>query len=104
MVERPRRESTPALPEFSNISLRVAPTTSPALQSASNRLDASREPEHFRSTQRLLMTVDALRDAVRKSGTPLCKTLRNEPWQMRKFGLVTPDGHRIMLGTPISND
>lgn len=47
--------------------------------------------------------VDSLHESVRAAGTQICKPLRDEPWQMRVFGLVTPDGHRIMFGTPISN-
>jgi uncharacterized glyoxalase superfamily protein PhnB len=45
--------------------------------------------------------IDSLYESVRKAGTPICKTLRDEPWQMREFGLVTADGHRIMFGSPI---
>jgi catechol 2,3-dioxygenase-like lactoylglutathione lyase family enzyme len=29
----------------------------------------------------------------------IIKPLRNEPWGMREFGLRTPDGHRLMLGS-----
>ena len=47
--------------------------------------------------------VDSLYESVRAAGVQICKTIRDEPWQMREFGLVTADGHRIMLGTPISN-
>lgn len=47
--------------------------------------------------------VDSLHESVRTAGAKLCKTLRDEPWQMREFGVVTADGHRIMFGTPISN-
>jgi uncharacterized glyoxalase superfamily protein PhnB len=47
--------------------------------------------------------VDALYATVRAAGAQLCKNLRDEPWQMREFGLVTADGHRIMFGRPISD-
>ena len=47
--------------------------------------------------------VDPLHQSVCEAGAKLCKTLRNEPWQMREFGVVTADGHRIMFGEPISN-
>ena len=46
--------------------------------------------------------VDALYESVREAGVKICKTLRDEPWQMREFGLVTVDGHRIMFGSPIA--
>jgi catechol 2,3-dioxygenase-like lactoylglutathione lyase family enzyme len=45
--------------------------------------------------------VDALYDSVRGAGVVICKTLRDEPWQMREFGLITGDGHRIMFAAPI---
>ena len=31
-------------------------------------------------------------------GVEIVKTLRDEPWDMREFGLRTVDGHRIMIG------
>jgi len=46
--------------------------------------------------------VDALYESVCATGTKICKTIRDEPWQMREFGIVTVDGHRIMFGTPIT--
>jgi uncharacterized glyoxalase superfamily protein PhnB len=47
--------------------------------------------------------VDLLHESVRQAGAQICKTLRDEPWSMREFGLVTADGHRIMFGTPIAD-
>ncbi|EDY16224.1 Glyoxalase/bleomycin resistance protein/dioxygenase [Chthoniobacter flavus Ellin428] len=48
--------------------------------------------------------VDAFYESVRAAGTKICKTIRDEPWQMREFGLVTADGHRIMFGTSIATN
>jgi catechol 2,3-dioxygenase-like lactoylglutathione lyase family enzyme len=45
--------------------------------------------------------VDSLYKSVCDADVKICKTLRDEPWQMREFCLVTADGHRIMFGTPI---
>lgn len=45
--------------------------------------------------------VDALYESVCSAGAEITKTLRDEPWQMREFGLVTADGHRIMFATPL---
>ena len=45
--------------------------------------------------------VDPLYAKVRDAGAEICKTLRDEPWAMREFGLATADGHRIMFGAPI---
>ena len=47
--------------------------------------------------------IDSLYKSVRAASAQICKTIRDEPWQMREFGLITGDGHRIMFGTPISN-
>jgi predicted enzyme related to lactoylglutathione lyase len=45
--------------------------------------------------------VDSLHESVRAAGAQICKPIRNEPWRMREFGVVTADGHRIMFGSPI---
>jgi catechol 2,3-dioxygenase-like lactoylglutathione lyase family enzyme len=40
-------------------------------------------------------------ESVRAAGAVIGKPLRDEPWGMREFGLVTADGHRIMFGQPL---
>jgi catechol 2,3-dioxygenase-like lactoylglutathione lyase family enzyme len=45
--------------------------------------------------------VDSFYDSVRGAGAKICKTIRNEAWGMREFGLVTADGHRIMYASPV---
>ena len=40
-------------------------------------------------------------DSVRAKGATISKTIRDEPWGMREFGLVTADGHRIMFASPM---
>jgi predicted enzyme related to lactoylglutathione lyase len=47
--------------------------------------------------------IDSLHDSVCNAGAHICKTIRDEPWQMREFGVVTADGHRIMFGMPIGD-
>ena len=44
--------------------------------------------------------IDAYYASVRAAGVEICKTIRDEPWGMREFGLVAADGHRIMFGSP----
>jgi catechol 2,3-dioxygenase-like lactoylglutathione lyase family enzyme len=46
--------------------------------------------------------IDVFYDSVRAAGAQICKTIRDEPWGMREFGLRTADGHRIMFAAPIS--
>lgn len=33
-----------------------------------------------------------------EQGAEIIKPLRDEPWEMREFGLRTVDGHRILIG------
>jgi predicted enzyme related to lactoylglutathione lyase len=45
--------------------------------------------------------IDSFYASVVDSGSKIIKPLRDEPWGMREFGLVTVDGHRIMFGKDI---
>lgn len=42
--------------------------------------------------------IDQLYAELTAKGVTLIKPLRNEPWNMREFGVRTIDGHRIMFG------
>lgn len=46
--------------------------------------------------------IDAFYSFVRLKGATISKTLRDEPWGMREFGLVTADGHRIMFASQMA--
>ena len=46
--------------------------------------------------------IDPFYKSVCATGTEICKTIREGPWGMREFGLVTADGHRIMFASPAS--
>ena len=45
--------------------------------------------------------IDPFYDSVRAKGAKICKTIRDEAWGMREFGVVTVDGHRIMFASPV---
>jgi catechol 2,3-dioxygenase-like lactoylglutathione lyase family enzyme len=45
--------------------------------------------------------LDSYYESVRAKGAKPCKTLRDEPWGMREFGVYTGDGHRIMFASPL---
>jgi uncharacterized glyoxalase superfamily protein PhnB len=45
--------------------------------------------------------VDAYHRRVVDAGARVTKTLRDEPWGMREFGLRTADGHRLMIGSEV---
>lgn len=44
--------------------------------------------------------IDPFYRLVVAAGAKICKTIRNEPWGMKEFGVVTVDGHRIMFASP----
>ena len=44
---------------------------------------------------------EALHQAVIAKGGKVGKSLRDEPWGMREFGIRRVDGHRIMFGQRI---
>jgi predicted enzyme related to lactoylglutathione lyase len=45
--------------------------------------------------------IDSYYKSVCDKGAAICKTLRNEPWGMREFGLLTADGHRVMFAARV---
>ncbi len=42
--------------------------------------------------------VQSYYESVQAAGAVISKPLRDEPWGMREFGVITADGHRIMFG------
>ena len=38
-----------------------------------------------------------------ESGADVTMRLADKPWNMREFGLRTPEGHRIMVGKVLSD-
>ena len=54
----------------------------------------------FHSWFGYLMVEDADAEYARAvgAGAEITKGLRDEPWDMREFGLRTVDGHRLMVG------
>jgi len=45
--------------------------------------------------------IDHFYDSVVAAGAKIRKTIRNEPWGMREFGVQTADGHRLMVASPL---
>jgi predicted enzyme related to lactoylglutathione lyase len=43
--------------------------------------------------------IDDYYAGVCAAGAKISKKIRDEPWGMREFGVVTVDGHRIMFGS-----
>jgi predicted enzyme related to lactoylglutathione lyase len=44
--------------------------------------------------------LDAYYASILAAGAVISKPIRDEPWGMREFGVVTSDGHRIMFAAP----
>ena len=44
--------------------------------------------------------IDQLHEAWGERGVTFIKSLRDESWGMREFGIKTIDGHRVMFGQP----
>lgn len=45
--------------------------------------------------------IDPFYEKLLAAGVKICKPIRDEPWGMREFGLVTADGHRIMYAKQV---
>lgn len=43
--------------------------------------------------------IDSYYSSLQSKGAKISKTIRDEPWGMREFGIVTADGHRIMFAS-----
>ena len=50
-----------------------------------------------------ISSIDSFYTRVTEAGARLGKPLRNEPWGMREFGVITADGHRIMFAEPYTS-
>src|SRR5262245_31785342 len=48
--------------------------------------------------------VDGYHDRAVERGAEIVKPLRNEPWEMREFGLRTADGHRVMIASRLGHE
>lgn len=46
--------------------------------------------------------VDRFYAQVQERGAQITKTLRDEPWGMREFGVRSPEGHRWMFGEQLT--
>ena len=46
--------------------------------------------------------IDALFAQYEQRGVTFTQPLADKPWGLREFGVVTPEGHRIMFGQEIS--
>ena len=47
---------------------------------------------------------DKYYEKVNEHDVEVVKTIKDEPWSMREFGIRTVDGHRIMIGHRINDE
>ena len=45
--------------------------------------------------------IDKLFNEYKERGVEFTQTIADKPWGLREFGVVTPEGHRIMFGQEI---
>ena len=45
--------------------------------------------------------IDELFNEYKERGVEFTQTIADKPWGLREFGVVTPEGHRIMFGQEI---
>jgi len=45
--------------------------------------------------------IDELYNQYKNNGVEFVQKIADKPWKMREFGIVTPEGHRIMFGQEI---
>lgn len=63
-------------------------------------IDPHKLGDHSYFAYLVIDDIDGLYEALVAKGVEMIKKLRNEPWNMREFGIRTMDGHRIMFGSP----
>ncbi len=62
---------------------------------------AAETNNHSYFAQVIVDDVDALYDEYQSSGATFTQPVRDKPWGLREFGIVTPEGHRIVFGQDI---
>jgi catechol 2,3-dioxygenase-like lactoylglutathione lyase family enzyme len=64
-------------------------------------LPASEIGDHSYFAYLIITDIDDYYERLTAAGVELVKTIRDEPWAMREFGIRTSDGHRIMFGEAV---
>ena len=66
-----------------------------------DEVPASETNNHSYFAHVLVEDVDALLEQMRSRGATFIQEVATKPWGLREFGIVTPDGHRVMFGQEI---
>jgi uncharacterized glyoxalase superfamily protein PhnB len=65
-------------------------------------IPASQLGDHSYFAYLEISEINLFYESVQSGGATISKAIRNEPWGMREFGIVTADGHRIMFACTVS--
>lgn len=72
------------------------------LGECSDEMSASATGDHSYFAYLVVLDARALFDEFTSKGAIFVKNLRDEPWGMREFAVITIDGHRIMFGQDLN--
>jgi len=48
--------------------------------------------------------IDSLFQTYKESGVLFTEEVSDKPWGIREFGIITPEGHRILFGQELENN
>ena len=64
-------------------------------------IDPSELGDHSYFAYFVVDDADAYYEEVKANGVEIILQLKDKPWNMREFGIRTPEGYRIMIGGDI---
>lgn len=67
-----------------------------------NELPARETNNHSYFAYVVVEDIDELYEQYLASGAAISSAVADQPWSMREFGVVTPEGHRIMFGQELA--
>lgn len=68
------------------------------LGECTDAMRAAETGDHSYFAHVLVTDIDAIYNDFYQRGAEFIFHPRNQPWKLREFGIVTPDGHRIVFG------
>jgi uncharacterized glyoxalase superfamily protein PhnB len=72
------------------------------LGECTDEMTAETTGNHSWFAHALVESVDEVYAEFKSRAAEFLYTPRNQPWGLREFGVVTPDGHRIVFGQEIN--
>ena len=67
-----------------------------------NEIPASNIHDHSWFAYVNVEKIDSLYQELKNKTVEIVQDIADKPWGMREFGIVTPDGHRIVFGQDIA--